>query len=274
VDVVVRRATESDIPQVVGFTRDTFTWGDYVPRVINKWVKDGTAYVALINEEVIGVVNLVLLPTGVAWLEGIRVKPTYRRRGVGTALTNYVLNLARVKGARYAMLMIAEWNNASHGLALKLGFKPILNVHGGVVKESTLSCGNPAGLPGYGTMFTGCMPSGWRYSFPPPSFNSTAGVQALEVLRELVAYEPSPSVMPIGYTALSQLIEGGSVAGAVAWANDIMGLNSSVASQLLMAPLPGGYGEPGSTFLGISKYSQHKRLALEFLQFVMSPQFQ
>jgi len=127
VDVVVRRATESDIPQVVGFTRDTFTWGDYVPRVINKWVKDGTAYVALINEEVIGVVNLVLLPTGVAWLEGIRVKPTYRRRGVGTALTNYVLNLARVKGARYAMLMIAEWNNASHGLARKLGFKPILN---------------------------------------------------------------------------------------------------------------------------------------------------
>jgi len=136
VDVVVKRATESDIPQVVGFTRDTFTWGDYVPRVINKWVKDGTAYVALINGEVIGVVNLVLLPTGVAWLEGIRVKPTYRRRGVGTALTNYVLNLARVKGARYAMLMIAEWNNASHGLALKLGFKPILNVHGGVVKES------------------------------------------------------------------------------------------------------------------------------------------
>jgi len=140
--------------------------------------------------------------------------------------------------------------------------------------NSTLSCGNPAGLPGYGTMFMGCVPSGWRYPFPPPSFNSTAGVQALEVLRELVAYEPSPSVMPIGYTALSQLIEGGSVAGAVAWANDIMGLNSSVASQLLMAPLPGGYGEPGSTFLGISKYSQHKRLALEFLQFVMSPQFQ
>jgi ribosomal protein S18 acetylase RimI-like enzyme len=70
------------------------------------------------------VINLVLLPTGVAWLEGIRVKPTYRRHGVGTALTNYMLDLARAGGARYVMLMVAEWNEASHGLVRKLGFKP------------------------------------------------------------------------------------------------------------------------------------------------------
>jgi len=140
--------------------------------------------------------------------------------------------------------------------------------------NSTLDCGSPAGLPGYGTMFMGCAPSWWRHPFPPPSFNSTAGVDALEVLRELVSYEPSPSDIAIGYDTLAQLVGEGSVAGAIAWANDIMGLNSSVASQLLMAPLPGGYGEPGSTFLGISKYSQHKGLALEFLRFVLSPQFQ
>ncbi|MGC9113245.1 extracellular solute-binding protein, partial [Acidilobus sp.] len=140
--------------------------------------------------------------------------------------------------------------------------------------NSSLSCGNPAGLPGYGTMFMGCVPSWWGHGFPPPAFNSTAGVEALETLRQLVSYEPPPSQLAIGYSALVSILSQGRSAGAIAWANDIMGMNSSVASQLLMAPLPGGYGEPGSTFLGISKYSQHKGLALEFLQFIVSPQFQ
>ncbi|WP_048812972.1 extracellular solute-binding protein [Acidilobus saccharovorans] len=140
--------------------------------------------------------------------------------------------------------------------------------------NQSLNCGNPAGLPGYGTMFMGCVPSWWGHGFPPPAFNSTAGVEALETLRELVSYEPPPSQLAIGYSALVSILSQGSSAGAIAWANDIMGMNSSVASQLLMAPLPGGYGEPGSTFLGISRYSQHKQLALEFLQFIVSPQFQ
>jgi len=136
VNIVIRKAVESGVPQIISFTMNTFPWGDYVPRVIDGWVRDGTAYVALVNEEVVGVINLVLLPTGVAWLEGLRVKPTYRMHGVGTALTNYALDLAKAGGARYAMLMIAEWNNASHGLARKLGFRPVLNVYGGITRGS------------------------------------------------------------------------------------------------------------------------------------------
>ncbi len=141
-------------------------------------------------------------------------------------------------------------------------------------RNSSLSCNSTTGLTGYGTMFYGCIPSWWGKGFPPPAFNTTAGVEALEVFKELVNYEPSPSQVVVDYTMTSTLLTQGRVAGAVAWADDVASLPPNVSSQLLMAPLPGGYGEPGSTFLAVSKYSSHKRLAMEFIAFVVSPQFQ
>ena len=141
-------------------------------------------------------------------------------------------------------------------------------------RNSTLSCGSATGLAGYGTMFYGCVPSWWHHPFPPPAFNSTAGVEALEMFKDLVQYEPSPTQVVVDYTMTGTLISEGGVAGAVAWANDIASLPPNISSQMLLAPLPGGYGEPGSTFLAVSKYSRHKALAMEFIAFVVSPQFQ
>ncbi|MGC9071078.1 MAG: extracellular solute-binding protein [Acidilobus sp.] len=141
-------------------------------------------------------------------------------------------------------------------------------------RNSTISCNTTTGLTGYGTMFWGCIPPWWGHQFPPPAFNTSAGLQALEVLDELVKYEPSPSQVIIDYTMTGTLLSQGGVAGAVAWANDVASLSPNVSSQFLMAPLPGGYGEPGSTFLAVSKYSKHKQLAMEFIAFVLSPQFQ
>ncbi len=129
----VRRAVQEDIPHVIEFTRNTYAWGDYVPRVIADWVSAGTAYVAIEGDAVLGVVNMELLPTGVAWLEGIRVRPDSRRRGVGTILTRHVLDIARRSGASYAMLMVADWNEPSHGLVRKLGFRPVMTLHWGSV---------------------------------------------------------------------------------------------------------------------------------------------
>ncbi|MGC9209823.1 MAG: extracellular solute-binding protein [Acidilobus sp.] len=141
-------------------------------------------------------------------------------------------------------------------------------------RNSTISCNTTTGLPGYGTMFWGCIPSWWSHGFPPPAFNTSAGLEALEVLDELVKYEPPPSEVIIDYTMTGTLLSQGGVAGAVAWANDVASLPTNVSSQFLMAPLPGGYGEPGSTFLAVSKFSKHKQLAMEFIAFVLSPQFQ
>ena len=137
--MIIRKAALSDVNQIIGFTKNTFQWGDYIPKVIHEWINDGTVYVAALNDKVVGLINMVILQTGVAWLEGLRVHPDYRRRGIGRALTEYAINEALRLGARYAMLMIAEWNDASRRLAESLGFKEVLILHAGVANPSRVN---------------------------------------------------------------------------------------------------------------------------------------
>ncbi|WP_460173410.1 N-acetyltransferase family protein [Vulcanisaeta sp. JCM 14467] len=139
-NLLIRRASSSDISQIIEFTRNTFPWGDYVPRAINDWVNEGTAYVAVVEGRVVGVINIVMVKEmGVVWLEGIRIHPSYRRMGIGRALTEYVLNEALRNNARYASLMIAEWNEPSQRLAKSLGFYEVLTLHTGVARPSQVS---------------------------------------------------------------------------------------------------------------------------------------
>ncbi|MEM0092476.1 MAG: carbohydrate ABC transporter substrate-binding protein, partial [Saccharolobus sp.] len=60
--------------------------------------------------------------------------------------------------------------------------------------------------------------------------------------------------------------------GAFLFTSQLSYINNS--KDVLLAPLPGGYAETGTDFLGISKYSAHPQLALEFLQFLVSPNVQ
>ncbi|ADY00459.1 GCN5-related N-acetyltransferase [Vulcanisaeta moutnovskia 768-28] len=139
-ELTIRKASSSDAEQVIGFTRNTFQWGDYIPSVINEWINEGTAYVAIIKDRIVGVVNMVLIrETSTAWLEGIRIHPSYRRMGIGKALTEYVLNEAVKNGIRYAMLMIADWNEPSRCLAKSLGFHEVLTLFTGVARPSQVS---------------------------------------------------------------------------------------------------------------------------------------
>ncbi|WP_054853952.1 GNAT family N-acetyltransferase [Vulcanisaeta distributa] len=140
-ELAIRRAIPSDAEQVIGFTRNTFQWGgDYVPKAINEWISEGTAYVAIIKDRVVGVVNMVLIrEMSTAWLEGIRIHPSYRRMGIGRALTEYVLGEAVKNGIKYAMLMIADWNEPSQRLAKSLGFHEVLTLFTGVARPSQVS---------------------------------------------------------------------------------------------------------------------------------------
>lgn len=140
-ELTIRKALPSDAGQIIEFTRNTFSWGgDYVPNAINEWISEGTAYVAIIKDRVVGVVNMVLIrEMSTAWLEGLRVHPSYRRMGIGRALTEYVLNEAVKNGIKYAMLMIADWNEPSQCLAKSLGFHEVLTLFTGVTRPSQVS---------------------------------------------------------------------------------------------------------------------------------------
>lgn len=137
------------------------------------------------------------------------------------------------------------------------------------IRNASLS-NNSTGIPGFNIMFTGYIPSGMK--FPVPSFNSTSGVEALQTYAQLVRYDPNPSQLQISYDNLPELMP--QAAGAFLFTSQLSYLNSSVAQDTYLAPLPGGYAETGTDLLGVSKYSTHQQLAEEFLQFLVSPQVQ
>ncbi|AOL17788.1 sugar ABC transporter substrate-binding protein [Sulfolobus sp. A20] len=137
-------------------------------------------------------------------------------------------------------------------------------------RNNTLNHGLVGGIPGFNIMFEGYIPPG--FSFPLPSFNSTSGLEALEVYKSLISYEPSPSSIQISYDNLAQFYP--DAAGAFLFTSQLSSFNTSQLQDTYLAPLPGGYAETGTDFLGISKYSTHVELAEEFLAFLVSPKVQ
>jgi GNAT superfamily N-acetyltransferase len=125
-----RKAEEGDIPEIVAFTMDTWEWGDYIPHVIRRWIKEGRAYVAVWGDRIAAVAAMVQVGKS-AYLQGLRVRPELRGRGVGEAMTRFLLEEARRRGASVATLLVAEWNAPSHALVKKVGFRERMRIYGG-----------------------------------------------------------------------------------------------------------------------------------------------
>ena len=143
--------------------------------------------------------------------------------------------------------------------------------------NSTLNCGVLHGIPGFGVEFYGCIPSWWNHPFPPPAINSTAGYEALEILGELVSYEPPPSQFQVTFDNTPALFAEGYGPAAINYASRLAAILAQpnvTPSEVLLAPLPGNYSMAGGTYFAVSKYSLHKKLAFEFLQFIESPEIQ
>jgi RimJ/RimL family protein N-acetyltransferase len=125
--VSVRRARASDREAVFKFCKKTWSWGDYIPWVWDKWLKekDGRVFVATVNDVPVGISHLSIDKPTEVWLSGARTDPKYRRMGVATAITKKCLEYAKRGGAKVARLMTESDNVAAQAVAQKLGFVPV-----------------------------------------------------------------------------------------------------------------------------------------------------
>jgi RimJ/RimL family protein N-acetyltransferase len=125
--IYVRKARSSDREAVFKFCEKTWSWGDYVPRVWDRWLKakNGIVFVATIDGVPVGISQLSIDKPHEVWLGGARTDPDYRRMGVATAITKKCLEYAKQKGAKVARLVTESDNIAAQAVLRKLEFKPV-----------------------------------------------------------------------------------------------------------------------------------------------------
>ena len=124
--IAVRRARPDDRDAVLAFASTTWDGWDYVPDAWPHWIAapDGVLLVATTQEDdrPIAVVRIALLSDDEGWLEGIRVDPALRGRGVATNLQIAGLAWARAHGLRVLRYATGHGNEASLKLGAHHGF--------------------------------------------------------------------------------------------------------------------------------------------------------
>src|SRR2546425_8541411 len=129
-DLVIRRARRRDKHQVLQAVRTIWDGHDRVPHVFDRWVthRTGPFFVALSAGRVVGMGKLTVLSRSEAWLEGGRVAPRWRRRGIATALFAHRIAYARERGFRVLRFSTASDNTPIHRAARRFAFKRVVTL--------------------------------------------------------------------------------------------------------------------------------------------------
>src|SRR5947207_1812224 len=93
-------------------------------RSVGSWVthRTGPFFVAESGGRIVGMGKLTVVSPTEAWLEGGRVAPRWRRKGIATALIAHRIAYARDRGFRVLRFSTASDNTPIHRAARHFGF--------------------------------------------------------------------------------------------------------------------------------------------------------
>ena len=125
--VIVREAKPSDKKPLMDFV--TKTWGghDYIPSVWDEWLRDkgGKIFVVEVDGKQVGMNRVRLLRDGTGWLEGVRIHPDFRGKGMASLLGEKSMQYASKLGVSTFRLTSSSRNRAAHRQVAKMGFSEV-----------------------------------------------------------------------------------------------------------------------------------------------------
>ena len=138
-NLIFRRVRLDDKPRVLDFTARTWNDGDYIVDVFDEWQADPAGQFTAVELEgqPVAIGKLTELGAGELWLEGIRVDPAQRRKGIGEALHNYHVDLARRLGGDVLRYATDQDNTISQLFGARTGFQHIGSYRWHVADAST-----------------------------------------------------------------------------------------------------------------------------------------
>jgi GNAT superfamily N-acetyltransferase len=126
-DLVIRRARRSDKRDVLAAVSTIWGGQDRIPDIFDSWVthRTGPFFVAESGGRVVGMGKVTVLSPTEAWLEGGRVAPRWRRKGIATALIAHRIAYARERGYAVLRFSTASDNKPIHRAAKRFGFRRV-----------------------------------------------------------------------------------------------------------------------------------------------------
>jgi GNAT superfamily N-acetyltransferase len=123
--LVLRPARPEDKPRVLEITAQTWNGGDYIPEVWEDWLADpkGELTVAELDGTVTALAKLTWQGQDQWWMEGLRVDPAWRLKGIGQAMNAYHVTLAEKLGGRVIRYATGIRNEGSHRIGERAGFR-------------------------------------------------------------------------------------------------------------------------------------------------------
>jgi len=126
-ELTIRPARPDDRAAMERICAHTWDEGDYLPEVWDEWLADerGPLIVGEVGGQVVTLNKITWQTADQVWLEGMRVDPDYRRRGVARRILDYDLTYAQEQGARVVRLSTGRNNTPVHILMDRIGMERI-----------------------------------------------------------------------------------------------------------------------------------------------------
>ena len=114
------------IDELLSIEKDLFGVEQWSAGMFWNELAAGHPYVAAVQDgEIVGYAGLVVAPPDEAWVNNMAVRRDHQRRGIGRALLEELLAIARRNGARHTLLEVAADNMPAQALYDSYGFEVI-----------------------------------------------------------------------------------------------------------------------------------------------------
>jgi GNAT superfamily N-acetyltransferase len=128
----IRPYRKSDKAMLLDISRHTWGGYDHLPIVFNKMAADLACHIYVIEykKRVVALGILRIVENGrTGWMEGLRIRPRYKRRGLAMLLTEYIVNWAKASGLKRLRLLTETDDKVLQKFPRKIGMSKLLTMN-------------------------------------------------------------------------------------------------------------------------------------------------
>lgn len=129
---VVRRFEERDKEPILEIARKTWSGHDHLQYALDDWTSNPQSHLFVIESEgrTIAFAGVKLIESGkTGWMEGLRVHPDHRRKGLGWLMTEHLVQASREMGVKRLRFTTATINEAPMRIAERLGMEQLFQLN-------------------------------------------------------------------------------------------------------------------------------------------------